>query len=314
MQRPLTLGTRGSPLALAQAHMTRAALGRAAGAPEAEHEALFPIVILKTTGDAIQDRALALAGGKGLFTKELEEALADKRIDIAVHSMKDVPTRPPEALALAAVLEREDPRDAFISPVAHTLGELPEGATLGTASLRRQAQALALRPDLKVVMFRGNVGTRLEKLAAGVADATFLAAAGLARLGRLDAVTSLVSVDEMLPAAAQGAVGLQTRADDADAREACAAIDDLKTALRVAAERGFLDALDGSCRTPIAALAERAEGGLRLRVEALTPDGARRWARDETRPVADIPAAVAFGRELGAAIRQEAGGALSLAD
>jgi len=221
-------------------------------------------------------------------------------------------TRPPESLVLAAILKREDPRDAFISPVAKTLLELPQGAILGTASLRRQSQALAVRPDLKVVTFRGNVGTRLEKLAAGVAHATFLAAAGLTRLGRLDVVTSFVEPELMLPAAAQGAVGLQIRANDDAARLLCAAINHPETALRVAAERGFLDALDGSCRTPIAALAELVAGGLYLRAEALTPDGKQRWARQETRDVSSLEDAAEFGRALGASIRDEAGDALLL--
>jgi len=292
--------------------MARDALADAAGVAPQDRDRLLPILPITTTGDVIVDRKLADAGGKGLFTKELEEALDDGRIDVAVHSMKDVPTRPPESLALAAILKREDPRDAFISPVADTLLELPQGAILGTASLRRQAQALSVRPDLKVVTFRGNVGTRLDKLTAGVAHATFLAAAGLTRLGRLDAVTSLVAPELMLPAAAQGAVGLQIRANDDVARALCASIDHPETALRVAAERGFLDALDGSCRTPIAALANIVPDGLHLRVEALTPDGVQRWARDETRNVSSIEEAVAFGRALGASIRDEAGDALLL--
>jgi hydroxymethylbilane synthase len=315
MQRPrppalLKVGARGSPLALAQARQARDALADAAGIDPVEREERLPIVAITTAGDRIQDRKLAEAGGKGLFTKELEEALGDGRIDVAVHSMKDVPTRPPETLALAAILPREDPRDAFISPVAKTLLELPPGAKLGTASLRRQAQALAARPDLEIVMFRGNVGTRLDKLARGVADATFLASAGLRRLGEAHVVTSLVDPDLMLPAAAQGAVGLQTRASDKEARMLCARLDHAESALRVAAERGLLEALDGSCRTPIAALAELTPAGLRLRAEALTPDGKRRWRRDETRAVAGPEDAAALGRTLGASIRAEAGDAL----
>jgi hydroxymethylbilane synthase len=306
----LRLGSRGSPLALAQARLARDALAEAAGVARGERDARLPIIVITTTGDRIKDRALAEAGGKGLFTKELEDALDDDRIDAAVHSMKDVPTVPPESLALGAILPREDPRDAFISPVAETLLDLPEGARLGTASLRRQAQALALRPDLQIVMFRGNVGTRLEKLAAGVAHATFLAAAGLHRLGQDGAITSLVDPDTMLPAAAQGAIGLQIRADDQRTLGLCAAVDHAESALRVAAERGFLEALDGSCRTPIAALAELAPGGLRLRAEALTPDGRHRWRRDITRRAKTIEDAAALGRALGAEIRAEAGPAL----
>jgi hydroxymethylbilane synthase len=306
----LRLGARGSPLAMAQARLARDALADAAGVAPADREARLPILAVSTTGDHIQDRKLADAGGKGLFTKELEEALGDGRIDVAVHSMKDVPTAPPASLALAAVLPREDPRDAFISPVAARLEDLPRGAKLGTASLRRQAQALAFRDDLEIVMFRGNVGTRLDKLARGVAAATFLAAAGLKRLGQEQAITALVDPDVMLPAPAQGAVGLQIRADDARVRALCAPVDDALSALRIAAERGLLAALDGSCRTPIAALAERGPSGLRLRGEVLLPDGSRRWRRDATRAVSTVEEADAFGREVGAEIRAEAGDAL----
>jgi hydroxymethylbilane synthase len=306
----LRLGARGSPLALAQARLARGALADAAGLAPDEREARLPIVALTTSGDRIQDRRLADAGGKGLFTKELEEALADGRIDVAVHSMKDVPTEPPARLALAAILAREDPRDVFISPVARRLEELPQGAKVGTASLRRQAQALALRPDLAIVTFRGNVGTRLDKLARGVAAATFLAAAGLKRLGQESVIAALVDPDVMLPAPAQGAIGLQIRGEDAHARQLCAPLDHVDSALRVAAERGLLAALDGSCRTPIAALAELGPTGLRLRGEVLLPDGTRRWARDATRVLASVEAAAAFGRDLGAEIRAEAGDAL----
>jgi hydroxymethylbilane synthase len=315
MQRPapaalLRLGARGSPLALAQARQARDTLADRVGLPAGEREARLPVVAITTAGDRIQDRKLADAGGKGLFTKELEEALADGRIDVAVHSMKDVPTAPPASLALAAILAREDPRDAFISAVASRLEELPQGAKIGTASIRRQAQALALRPDLEIVMFRGNVGTRLDKLARGVAAATFLAVAGLKRLGRADAITALVEPEVMLPAPAQGAVGLQTRAEEARVRDIVAPLDDPESALRIAAERGLLAALDGSCRTPIAALAERTADGLRLRAEVLATDGTRRWRRDAVRAVGTLAEADAFGRDLGADIREEAGDAL----
>lgn len=306
----LRIGARGSPLALSQARLARASLAKAAGVSAADFDERLPIVALSTAGDRIQDRKLADAGGKGLFTKELEEALDDGRIDVAVHSMKDVPTLPPESLALAAILPREDPRDAFLSPVARSLMELPRGARLGTASLRRQAQALALRPDLEIVMFRGNVGTRLDKLARGVAHATFLAAAGLKRLDQEGVLTSLVSTDEMLPAPSQGAIGLQIRADDAEAMDLCVALNHPPSAFRIAAERGALRALDGSCRTPIAALAEVGPLGLRLRVEALTPDGRSRWTRDATTTAATPEEAAAFGHALGAEIRAEAGSAL----
>jgi hydroxymethylbilane synthase len=308
----LRLGSRGSPLALAQARLARDALADAAGVTPSERDARLPIVVLSTAGDRIQDRKLADAGGKGLFTKELEEALDDGRIDVAVHSMKDVPTTPPPSLALGAILPREDPRDAFISRVAPTLLELPQGARLGAASLRRQAQALALRPDLEIVLFRGNVGTRLIKLEQGVAHATFLAAAGLKRLDREDVITSLIDADVMLPAAAQGAIGLQIRVDDDRVCALCAAVDHEESALRITAERGLLLALDGSCRTPIAALAELVPDGLRLRAEALTPDGKRRWRRDVVRRVKTLADAAALGRAVGAEIRAEAGAALQV--
>ncbi len=263
------IGTRGSPLALAQAHLVARRLAQAHGLNDDACE----IVVIKTSGDRILDRPLAEAGGKGLFTKEIEEALLAGAIDLAVHSMKDMPTVLPDGLVIAAALEREDPRDAFISITYAALADLPAGATLGTSSLRRQAQLLHRRPDLKVVPFRGNVETRLRKLADGAADATFLACAGLKRLGLTQHITESIDTDVMLPAVAQGAIGIEIRADDTETAQLVAPLNDAATALCVAAERAFLATLEGSCRTPIAGLAELRDGALHFRGEILTPDG-----------------------------------------
>ncbi len=293
--------------------MTQALLAAALGVPDSEREARLPLLVLKTTGDRVQGRLLSDVGGKGAFTKELEEALLDGRADLAVHSLKDLPTRLPEGLHLAAVLEREDPRDVLIARGASSLAGLPEGATLGTASLRRAAQARARRPDLRIVPLRGNVETRLARIEEGAADATFLAAAGLRRLGMAELAADPLSPDEMLPAAAQGIVGLEARAGDARTAAALALIDHEQSAIAGAAERGFLDTLDGSCRTPIAALAEtEGPGRLRLRAEVLTPDGARVWRRDKTVTLGPDPRAEAraLGQRIGCAIRAEAGEAL----
>jgi hydroxymethylbilane synthase len=263
----LTLGTRGSPLALVQAEQT-ATLLQAAGIA-------CQIIIFKTTGDMIVDRPLAEAGGKGLFTKELDDALLDGRIDIAVHSMKDVPTQLPDALHIAAVLPREDYRDRLISRDGTKLKDLPEGARIGTSSLRRAAQLKQLRPDFIIVPFRGNVGTRLGKLEAGDADATILAAAGLNRLGHEDLGEPL-PVGIMLPAVAQGAIGIAARRNDATTAAALAHIHDLETAESIAIERAFLAALDGSCRTAIAALARfGSSGDVELRGQILSHDGSK---------------------------------------
>ena len=266
---PIRIGTRGSPLALAQAREVARRLREAHGLSEEACE----LVIIKTSGDRITDRPLAEAGGKGLFTKEIEEALLAGEIDLAVHSMKDVPTVLPDNLTISTVLPRENPRDAFISIKHDTLMDLPEGATVGTSSLRRQAQVLHRRPDLKVVGFRGNVETRLRKLDDGVAEATFLACAGLNRLGLTQHIKQPIPPDVMLPAVAQGAVGIEIRTDDTETARLVAPLNDPSTALCVAAERAFLLRLDGSCRTPIAALAELDGSTLRLRGEILTPDG-----------------------------------------
>ncbi|MGK2285543.1 hydroxymethylbilane synthase [Pedomonas sp. V897] len=300
----LVIGTRGSPLALAQAHMVQAGVARHLGWPvEAVDVAIF-----KTSGDRIQDKPLSEFGGKGLFTKELDEALLDGRIDLAVHSMKDVPTRLPEAMVLAGILPREDVRDRLIAPNATGVADLPQGARIGTSSLRRGAQMKLLRPDFQIVPFRGNVQTRLDKLARGEADATLLAAAGLRRLG-MDHVGAPIPVEQMLPAPAQAAIGVTVRTDDAFTRAAVGALNHAETALAVAAERAFLARLDGSCRTPIAALATlEADGQVRIRGQILSPDGAHevagevRGAPEEAERLATALAEELIGRG-GPAIR-----------
>jgi hydroxymethylbilane synthase len=265
----LRIGTRGSKLALAQAAETRARLMMAHGLAEADIE----IVTITTTGDQVRDRPLAEIGGKGLFTKEIEEALAAKAIDLAVHSMKDMPAHLPPGLVIAAYLPREDARDALVSPVARRIVELPQGAVLGTSSVRRAAQALRLRPDLTIVPFRGNVDTRLRKLADGVAQATLLACAGLNRLGVHVAEATPIAIDELLPAVAQGAIGLEIRQGDEMTRSLVAAINDAETETRVICERAFLATLDGSCRTPLAGHAVLDGEMIAFRGQALTPDG-----------------------------------------
>ncbi|TWI37897.1 hydroxymethylbilane synthase [Paracoccus sulfuroxidans] len=267
--RPLRIGTRGSALALAQAHETRDRLMVAHGLAQDA----FEIVVIKTTGDRIQDRSLKELGGKGLFTREIEDALLGREIDIAVHSMKDMPTIQPEGLVLDCFLPREDVRDAFVSPHVNAISELPQGAVVGSSSLRRRAQLLARRPDLQLVEFRGNVQTRLKKLDDGVAVATFLAMAGLTRLGLAHVAKSAIGPDEMLPAVAQGCIGVERRLDDADVARLLATINHTPSYLRIQAERAFLARLDGSCQTPIAGLAELDGDRLRLRGEILRPDG-----------------------------------------
>lgn len=266
---PIRIGTRGSALALAQANEVRARLMAAHGLPEGA----FEIVIIKTTGDMVLDRPLAEIGGKGLFTKEIEEALIEQRIDLAVHSMKDVQTVLPEGLGIVATLPREDVRDAFISLKFPSLDAVPAGAVVGTSSLRRQAQLKRRRPDLEVVGFRGNVQTRLTKLRDGVAEATFLACAGLKRLGLADQITAPIETDVMLPAVAQGAIGIEARFDDTRTLDFLAPLNHQNTATCVVAERAFLARLEGSCRTPIAALAELGDGHIRIRGQTLSPDG-----------------------------------------
>jgi hydroxymethylbilane synthase len=266
---PLRIGTRGSALALWQAREVRAHLAAAYGVqPEA-----IAIHVISTTGDAIQDRPLSQAGGKGLFTKEIEQALIDEAIDIAVHSCKDMPTALPPGLELAACLPREDVRDAFVSRKSTSLAGLPHGAVLGTASLRRQAMVKRLRPDVSVVTFRGNVDTRLKKLDDGVVDATLLAIAGLKRLGREAAVTAVLEVDAFVPAVGQGAIGIEAREADTRTRDLLARINHAETLAALHAERAFLAALDGSCRTPIGGHARIEGGDMLFRGMILRPDG-----------------------------------------
>jgi len=304
------IGTRRSKLALTQSGMMQRAIGRALGVADADLAAAVPLVEIVTTGDRIQDRRLLEIGGKALFTKEIEEALLDGRVDVAVHSMKDVPAEQPDGLCIAAVPEREDPRDAFISETFASFDDLPAGARLGTASLRRQAQALALRPDLSIEMLRGNVDTRLKRLADGEFDAILLATSGLNRLGFEAVIRERLSLDAFLPAPGQGALALQTRADEADALWA-AALNHPMTALAVAAERGAMAALEGSCRTAIGAHADIAEGRLRLTTEMLAPDGSARWRRSGE--IGDVLApdawdqARALGLRLGAEVHASAG-------
>ena len=265
----IRIGTRGSQLALKQAHelRNRLILQERLGADRIE------IVVIRTSGDRIQDRPLSEVGGKGLFTKEIEEALAAGRIDMAVHSMKDVETRLPDGLVIPCLLAREDPRDAFISLKARTLAGLPKGAVVGSSSLRRQAQLRRLRPDVEVVTFRGNVDTRLRKLADGMADATLLALAGLKRLEMEDKATEVLEPDIILPAIAQGAIGIEIRDSDAWARDLLAPLNDRATEICVMTERAFLAALDGSCRTPIAGLATLDGEQVSFRGQILTVDG-----------------------------------------
>ena len=267
--KTLRIGTRGSPLALAQAHAVRDLLIKAHAVPADR----LIVTVLKTTGDVIIDRPLAEIGGKGLFTKELDLALQAGQIDIAVHSMKDVPTLLPDGMAITAVLPREDVRDVLVSDHADTLADLPRGAVFGTSSLRRRAQILNRRPDLKMVEFRGNVQTRLKKLADGVASATLLARAGLNRLGQADLGRAL-EVEVLLPAVAQGAVGIQ-QCHNGDLSEALAPLHDMATAAQITAERAFLRALDGNCRTPIAGLASLEDNRMQFVGEVLSPDGSR---------------------------------------
>ena len=269
--QPLRIGTRGSPLALWQAHEVRRCLMAAFGLPE---EA-FAVVVIKVMGDQIQDRALKDIGGKGLFTREIEEALLDGGIDIAVHSMKDMPTLQPGGLILDCYLPREDVRDAFVSPGVARLTDLPQGAVVGSSSLRRRAQLALRRPDLKLVEFRGNVQTRMRKLQDGVAVATFLAMAGLNRLGMAHMARGPIEVDEMLPAVAQGAIGIERRVGDARVEALLAGIHHGPTGQRLASERAFLLKLDGSCETPIAGLAVIEGDQIWLRGEILRPDGTK---------------------------------------
>ena len=295
----LRIGSRGSPLALAQSENVRAQL-------VALHPGLeIEIETIRTSGDRFIDRDLSEIGGKGLFTKEIEEALIASRVDIAVHSMKDVPTWLPDGLGIFCLLEREDPRDVFISAAAGGLGGLESGAVIGTASLRRKAQILNSRPDLVVVPLRGNVQTRIEKIERGEADATLLALAGLKRLGIAEGAGTVLETDEMLPAVAQGAIGIECRAEDTRVRELIAPLNHAPTLARVTAERAALAALDGSCRTPIAALAEfEGAGVLALKVLIAKPDGSALFDTRRRGPAAE---AEAMGKDAGRELRKAAG-------
>ena len=274
---PLRIGTRGSPLALAQAYETRERLSIAFGLSLDS----FEIVVIKTTGDKVLNRPLKEIGGKGLFTKEIEEALLQESIDIAVHSMKDMPVQQPDGLILDTFLPREDVRDAFVSRIHKSLADIPQGATVGTSSLRRKAQLMSKRPDLKIVEFRGNVQTRLKKLDDGVAECTFLAVAGLNRLKMEDIITAPISTDEMLPAVAQGAIGIERREKDIKIATMLEAVHNSTTGLLLSAERAFLEALDGSCETPIAGLAEFKNENLRFRGEILKTDGSEVYSDEQ---------------------------------
>jgi hydroxymethylbilane synthase len=295
---PIRIGTRGSKLALVQANMVRDALGRLGA--EAE------IVVVRTTGDRIQDRPLADAGGKGLFTKELEEALLAGEADIAVHSMKDVPVALPRGLAIGAILEREDPRDAFLSHKAKTIADLPQGAKVGTSSVRRQALVARARPDAGTALLRGNVDTRLKKLDDGEYDAIILATAGLNRLGFAHRITSHFEPESWLPALAQGAVGIEYRESDDVLAATLARLNHAETSLCLAAERAFQSALDGSCRTPIGGLARVVDERLKFRGEVLSPDG-----REHAQAQFDIDCtnedqAAAAGRDAGLSLKARA--------
>lgn len=282
---PIVIGTRESPLAMIQTETAVALLKQAHGA--LAEDGMLVIDAVKTTGDIVLDRPLSEIGGKGLFTKELDRALMDRRIDIAVHSMKDLETWLPDGLAIGCILPREDPRDAFIGAAVKTMDELPTGARVGTASLRRQAQLLAMRPDLDVDVIRGNVQTRLKKLAAGEYDATFLAYAGLIRLGMQDVATQVLAPETLLPACAQGAIGVTCRADDTRTLELLKVLDHAETRSAVMCERAMLDALDGSCRTPIGGLALISGTKIHLRGLVARIDGSEVLREEQTGLVAN---------------------------
>jgi hydroxymethylbilane synthase len=296
----IRIGTRGSPLALAQAEETRRRLAEATGM-DASAVAIVPI---RTTGDRITDRTLADAGGKGLFTKEIDEAQLRGEVNLAVHSAKDLPTRLADGLTIAACLPRADVRDAFVSPKAKRLADLPEGAVLGTSSLRRMALARRLRPDLVVVNLRGNVETRLAKLARGEAAATLLAHAGLQRLGLTGHITSLIEPDDWLPAVGQGAIAIVARSDDRKTRDLLSAIDHGDTSIALAAERAFLAVLDGSCRTPIGGYARIADGGIVFNGIIIKPDGSEAHEVARWGPIAE---AERIGADAGAELARRGG-------
>lgn len=297
--KPIRIGTRGSPLALAQAGLVAAAL-RKAGRLAKNGIQIIPI---KTTGDRIKDRALTDEGGKGLFTKEIEDALLAGRVDVAVHSAKDLPAAVPRGLTLAAFLKREDPRDAFVSRRFRKLRDLPSGARVGTSSLRRQAQILAKRPDLRIVLLRGNVDTRLEKIARGAADATLLACAGLKRLKKARAIAERLPVSAMLPAPGQGAIAIEARQADRAILKLLAKIDHAPTRLCVSAERALVEGLGASCTIPLGGLARIEKGKIFLLAALFSPDGAA-----AVRVAGEGPKdrAVAIGRRAASAIKKKA--------
>lgn len=297
----IRLGTRGSPLALKQAEMTAAAL-RSAWPDLAENGAI-ETVIIRTTGDHVIDRPLAEVGGKGLFCKEIESALLERRIDVAVHSIKDLPTWLPDGLVLASVLEREDPRDVLIAGEIGAIAALPAGARVGSASLRRRGQLLAARPDLRIELLRGNVQTRLDKIRTGAFDATMLALAGLRRLGFDPVPGTILDVDEFVPAVGQGAVGLETRQDDVETLAWVRAIDHEPSRICIAAERAMLDALDGSCHTPVGGHARLEGGKLHLKALLAEVDGSLIL---QTERVGSVDDALGLGKDAGLELRARA--------
>ena len=294
--RSFIIGTRGSPLALAQAHMVAGLLATASG----RDAGVFPLDIIRTSGDATQDRALADIGGKGLFTKEIDAAQLAGTVDVAVHSAKDLPTELPEGLEVAGYLPREDVRDAFIGRNGQKLNDLPHGARVGTVSLRRQALLRRMRPDLDITLFRGHVGTRLAKVARGDVEGTLLALAGLKRLSLAQHATELLDAASFPPAVGQAAIAVVTRVGDAATRALVDRITDADTGIAVSAERGFLMALDGSCRMPIAAHATVAGGAVTLKGMVLSADGATVFETTGTGPAGQ---AAALGRRLGEELR-----------
>jgi hydroxymethylbilane synthase len=296
----IRIGTRGSPLALVQAEETR----RLIMATDAVAEGAVEITPIQTLGDAIRDRPLSDFGGKGLFTKDIDEALLTGRVALAVHSAKDMPTRLPDGLVLAACLVREDVRDAILSPGPRNLAELKQGAVLGTSSLRRKALALRARPDLTVIDFRGNVGTRMRKLEEGAADATLLAVAGLKRLGLADRAAGILDTDEWLPAIGQGAIAIVARENDADTRALLARLDHAETSVALAVERAFLTVLDGSCRTPIGGLARIEEDQVHFRGIIVKPDGSEAHTVERRGAISD---AEVLGADAGAELAARGG-------
>ncbi len=299
---PLRIGTRGSPMALAQTGLVRDRLIESH--PELAAPDAIELVAIRTTGDRVQDRRLAEIGGKGLFAKEIDQALCEGRIDLAVHSLKDLETWLPDGVAIACILPRDDPRDAFLAREAPNFAALPQGSVVGTASLRRQAQLLRRRPDLKIMPLRGNAGTRIRKLEAGECDATLLAVCGLRRIGFADRVNEILPCEVMLPAVGQGALAVECRVDDEVAHRLLSPLNDPPSAACAVAERAMLAMLDGSCHTPIAALAEVEGGRLTIEGRLLTPDGA---GEIRARHTGEIGQAAVIGRALGEELRRRAG-------